>query len=98
MVVSEEHIEYLANLAHLGLTEKEKSKYAEQISSILDYFKKLEELDTNGVEPLAHVFDLKNVVREDKVKQIFSEEKVLAEVPEIEKKQIKVKSVLGRDT
>ena len=98
MSISEEHVEHLAKLAHIGLAEDEKKKYSEQISLILDYFKKLEELDTKGVEPLAHVFDLKNVTRDDKVKQIFSQEKVLAEAPELEKKQVKVKAVLGRET
>jgi aspartyl-tRNA(Asn)/glutamyl-tRNA(Gln) amidotransferase subunit C len=95
MVISQDHIEHLAKLARLGITEAEKKKYAKQISSILDYFEQLKEIDTKNVAPMAHVFGLKNVVQEDKVKQSFSQEKVLAEAPEIEKKQIKVKKVLS---
>ena len=95
MVISQDHIEHLAKLARLGITEAEKKKYAKQISSILDYFEQLKEIDTKNVAPMAHVFGLKNVVQEDKVKQTFSQEKVLSEAPEIEKKQIKVKKVLS---
>lgn len=95
MTISQDKIEHLANLARLGVTEAEIKKFTKQISSILDYFEQLKELDTKNVAPLAHVFDLQNVVREDKVKQIFSQEKVLAEAPAIEKKQIKVKKVLS---
>lgn len=95
MVISQDHIEHLAKLARLGITEAEKKKYAKQISSILDYFEQLKEIDTKNVAPMAHVFGLKNVVQEDKVKQPFSQAKVLAEAPELEKKQIKVKKVLS---
>jgi len=78
----------------LDRTLIEKIKYAKQISSILDYFKQLDEVDTEGVAEMEHISDLKNVTREDKVKQIFEEEKTLAEAPEIEKRQIKVKPVM----
>ena len=98
MIIDKEQIEHLANLARLGISETEKQKYAEQISSILDYFTQLKELDTTDVEPLAHVFDLKNITQEDQVKKVFSEDAVLAEAPKLEKKQVKVKSVLGKKT
>lgn len=93
MAIPQEQIEHLARLARLDITEAEKKKYALQISLILDYFKKLKELKTENVEPLTHVVDLKNVTREDKVKKIFSADKTLAEAPELEKRQIKVRNV-----
>lgn len=94
MEISRDKIEHLANLARLGVTDKEAKKYADQISSILEYFEQLKAIDTSKVAPMAHVFDLQSVTRDDKVKQAFSQDKVLAEAPEIEKKQIKVKKVL----
>jgi len=94
MAIEKDHIEHLADLARLGITEAEKKKYAEQISSILDYCKQLEEINTQDVEPLSHVHDLEDVLREDKVQQTFSQEKVLAEAPALEKNQIKVHKVL----
>ena len=96
MAISKEYIEHLANLARLDITEKEKGKYAEQISSILNYFEQLKELDTKNVEPLSHVFDLRDIVREDVVSQPISVDNVLAEAPELEKRQIKVRAVFGK--
>ncbi|MFH0779755.1 MAG: Asp-tRNA(Asn)/Glu-tRNA(Gln) amidotransferase subunit GatC [Parcubacteria group bacterium] len=93
MAIPQEQIEHLARLARLEITAEEKKKYSKQISLILDYFKKLRELKTDNVEPLTHVVDLKNVTREDKAKKIFSADKALAEAPELEKRQIKVKNV-----
>ncbi|MEK7159378.1 MAG: Asp-tRNA(Asn)/Glu-tRNA(Gln) amidotransferase subunit GatC [Patescibacteria group bacterium] len=93
MIITKEHLEHLARLARFEVPEDEKEKYAEQISAILDYFKKLNELDTTGVEPLTHVFDLKNVTRPDVARKDFSADKVLAEAPALEKRQIKVDKV-----
>lgn len=96
MAISKEHIEHLAALARLDITEKEKETYAEQISAVLDYFEQLKELDTKNVEPLCHVFDLLNITREDKTRLIFSADRVLAEAPELEKNQIKVAPALAK--
>lgn len=96
MALQIDHIEHLAKLAKLGITEAEKKKYAEQISSILDYFQQLKELDTSKAEPLAQIGNLSNVLRDDEAKTPFDAEKTLAEAPEIEKKQVKVKPVLNK--
>ena len=93
MVISKVQLEHLARLARFDIKEEEKEKYAEQVSAILDYFKELNELDTEGVEPLAHIFDLDNVTRADEVKENFSADTVLAEAPALERKQIKVAGV-----
>jgi len=94
MKLDKAQIEHLANLAKLDITEAEKELYAEQLSAILEYVEKLNELDTQDVEPLAQVSGAIDVLRPDLVKQCFSQEKVLAEVPDLEKRQIKVRKVL----
>jgi len=94
MKLDKAQIEHLANLAKLDITEAEKELYAEQLSAILEYVEKLNELDTQDVDPLAQVSGAIDVLRPDLVKQCFSQEKVLAEVPDLEKRQIKVRKVL----
>jgi len=89
-------IEHLAHLARLGITQEEKKKFSQQISAILEYFIQLEQLETQGVAPLAQVFDSGNVTREDKAKILFSRDSALSEAPEMEKNQIKVKLVLDK--
>lgn len=94
MKLDKEQIEHLASLAKLDISEGEKQRYAEQLSSVLEYVDKLNEVDTSTVEPLAQVGGAVDVVRPDVVKQYFSQDKVLAEVPELEKRHIKVSKVL----
>ena len=74
-------VEHVANLARLEFSEEEKKKLAEQLGEILDYIEKLNELDTEGVEPTSHVIPVKNVVRQDVVKPSLSREEALANAP-----------------
>ncbi len=63
---SEETLEHISKLALLDLSEEEKKKLANQLGDILDYFKKLNDLDTSNVKPMTHPIEgLKNVFRED---------------------------------
>ena len=54
--ISDETIEYVGILAKLELNEEEKEQAKKDMESMLDYIDKLNELDTEGVEPLSHVF------------------------------------------
>jgi aspartyl-tRNA(Asn)/glutamyl-tRNA(Gln) amidotransferase subunit C len=65
MVITKEEIEHIAVLARLSLSEDEKALFGIQLSSVLNYMKKLNELDTSNVEPTSHVLSLSNVMRED---------------------------------
>ena len=58
---------HVANLAKLDLTDKEIEKFLPQLSSILDFVSKLNEVDTDDVEPTAQTTGLINVLREDEV-------------------------------
>ena len=58
-------IEYVAKLARLKLTDVEKVKFTKQMETIIEHIEKLNELDTQNVEPTAHVMVLNNVFRED---------------------------------
>ncbi|MDI6890254.1 MAG: Asp-tRNA(Asn)/Glu-tRNA(Gln) amidotransferase subunit GatC [Thermodesulfovibrionales bacterium] len=65
MRISKEEIEHIASLARLYLSEEEKELFGSQLSSILDYMEKLNELDTKDIEPTSHVLPLSNVMRDD---------------------------------
>ena len=62
-------MEYLEILSQISLTEEEKQETAGELKKILAYMEKLEELDTDGVEPMSHVFPVQNVFREDIVER-----------------------------
>jgi aspartyl-tRNA(Asn)/glutamyl-tRNA(Gln) amidotransferase subunit C len=77
-IISKEEIEHIARLALIDLSEEEKETFSKQLNNILDYFQKLNELDTTNVEPTRHVIDgLKNVFREDIPRKSLSQEEAL---------------------
>jgi len=65
MKITREEIEHIALLARLSLSEEEKDLFGSQLSSILGYMEKLDELDTKNIEPTSHVLPLRNVMRDD---------------------------------
>lgn len=65
MQIKKEEIEHIAVLARLRLSEEEKELFVSQLSSILGYMEKLNELDTKDIEPTSHVLSLNNVMRDD---------------------------------
>ncbi len=81
-IISDETIEYVGILAKLELTDEEKEQAKTDMGSMLDYIDKLGELDTQGVEPMSHVFPVNNVFREDVVTNGDEREAILKNAPE----------------
>ena len=80
-IISDETIEYVGILAKLDLSPEEKEAAKKDMSRMLDYIDMLNELDTEGVEPMSHVFPVKNVLREDEVKPSTPREALLRNAP-----------------
>ncbi|MCM1127970.1 MAG: Asp-tRNA(Asn)/Glu-tRNA(Gln) amidotransferase subunit GatC [Lachnospiraceae bacterium] len=80
-IISDETIEYVGILAKLELSPEEKEQAKKDMGSMLDYIDKLGELDTEGVEPMSHVFPVNNVFREDAVTNGDDREEILANAP-----------------
>lgn len=75
------NLNYVANLARISITPEEQAVIGPQLGNILDYIKKLEEVDVTGVEPTAHAVPLVNVMRADEVRPSLSHEEVLRNAP-----------------
>ena len=82
MKISSREVEYVANLARLEITEKEKDKFTAQLNDILLYIDKLNELDTNGVEPMSHAISVTNAFRDDQVMDSIGTQQTLANAPD----------------
>ena len=80
--VDDAAIEYVGILAKLELSREEREAAKRDMSRMLDYVDKLNELDTEGVEPMSHLFPVHNVFREDEVINADSREQILANAPE----------------
>ncbi len=81
-IISDETIDYVGILAKLDLSPEEKEQAKSDMAEMLDYIDKLNDLDTDGVEPKSHVFPVKNVFREDVVTNGDESEAILANAPE----------------
>ncbi len=82
MQITDETIEYVGILAKLELSGEEKEQAKKDMSNMLSYVGKLNELDTEGVEPMSHAFSVHNVFREDVVTNGDDREQMLANAPE----------------
>ena len=94
-VISDETIEYVSILAKLELNEEEKERAKRDMGEMLDYIDKLNELDTEGVEPMSHVFPIDNVFREDAVTNGDGSGDTLSNAPEQKDGGFKVPKTIG---
>ncbi|MCD8084515.1 MAG: Asp-tRNA(Asn)/Glu-tRNA(Gln) amidotransferase subunit GatC [Clostridiales bacterium] len=81
-IISDETIEYVGILAKLELSDAEKEDAKRDMGRMLDYIDKLNELDTDGVEPMSHVFPVNNVFREDVVTNGDDRENIILNAPQ----------------
>jgi aspartyl-tRNA(Asn)/glutamyl-tRNA(Gln) amidotransferase subunit C len=94
IMLSKDEVKHIATLARIGITEKEMDKFSDDLSSILDWIKQLEEVDTAGVFPTEHITGMNDVAREDRVSAFAEREKIVELFPESKNGYDKVKSVL----
>ena len=92
--IDEQQVRHVAKLARLELSDEEVAQFSGQLSSILEYIEKLNELDTDSVEPLAHCLPVNNVFRDDKVTESLKTEDALANAPQSYEEYFKVPKVL----
>ena len=94
-MISKEEVKHIAELAHLKLAEEEVELLSEQLSDILDYINKLNELDTEDVVPTAYTIPMNNVLREDKVEPSMERDRVLSNAPDKDEQQFKVPRIIS---
>ena len=94
MKISNQEVQYVAQLARLNLDEATTEQYAGQISQILDYIDKLNEVDTTGVKPALAV-QIVNAFREDVVIPSLTVEEALANAPQSNGSEFIVPKVVG---
>lgn len=94
MSIDRKTVDNTALLARLALTEEERQRLEEQLSSILEHIAVLQEADTSRVPPTAQVLPLSNVLAEDQPRPCESPETMLANAPAREDNYIRVRAVL----
>ena len=92
--IDKAEVRKVAKLARLELSGVEVEEFASQLSAILDYVEKMNELDTTSVEPLAHCLPISNVFREDTARESLGTERTLANAPQRDGEFFKVPKIL----
>lgn len=87
-------VQHVANLARLALSPEEEERFQHQLSAVFEHFQKLSDLDTEHIPPTAQVIPLKNVMRPDAVEPSLPEHDVLANAPDREGDQFRVRAIL----
>ena len=87
-------VEEVAHLARLEFTEEGKADILNDMNRMLAFVDKLNEMDTNGVEPLIYMTDEKNVMREDESKNTLTQKEALKNAPKKDSDYFKVPKVI----
>jgi len=82
MALTKKDVEWVAHLSRLELPDATLEKMAEQLGEVLDYFDKLNELDTGDVSAMSHPGALKNVFREDEPRDSLPRDAALGNAPD----------------
>jgi len=80
--ISKDDVRYVAKLAELEIRQEEIEKMTSQLDKILDYVAEVSRVDTEGVTPVSHILDIKNVLREDVPKESVAQETALENAPD----------------
>ena len=95
MGLTREDVEKIATLARLRITSEEAAELTSQLAQILTYIEQLNELNTDGVEPMAHAIEQVNVLADDTVRESFPREDMLRNAPVSDDECYRVPPVLG---
>jgi aspartyl-tRNA(Asn)/glutamyl-tRNA(Gln) amidotransferase subunit C len=94
MKLTREQVAHIAELARLSLTDQEVALYQEQLSAVLEYAERLQDLDTEAIPPTATVLPVRNVMRADESRPAMAREDILANAPETQDGCFRVQAVL----
>ena len=96
--VSQKEVEKIASLSRLSLSKEELSSHTEDMNNILDYMDLLNEVDTENVDELVNVHDMKSTLRDDTFDASLSKESVINNSPKSSKDYIQVPLVVKKES
>ncbi|MBI5722545.1 MAG: Asp-tRNA(Asn)/Glu-tRNA(Gln) amidotransferase subunit GatC [Planctomycetes bacterium] len=80
--IDNELVRHIAKLGRIELADEQVGTFGRQLSAILDYVGKLQELNTDGIEPMAHAVELRNVLADDSPGESLKPDQALANAPQ----------------
>ena len=95
MRLTQKEVEYVADLARIQVSEAEKEQLSHQLSSILTYMGELNQVDTEGISPLASVASQANVLREDEVRESVPQDSAIGNAPATQDGMFQVPKIIS---
>lgn len=95
--ITQEQVEYIANLARLNVTDEESKDLQGTLEGIINFCHQIDAVNTENVKPTNHVLDLQNVLREDQAVPGLTQEEALTNAKEVEAGQFKVPAVMNEE-
>ena len=96
MQITIQTIDKLANLSQLQFNDEEKVALQSDLEKMIGFIQQLEKVDTTGIEPLLHISDAVNVLREDELKGSITREEALLNAPSKDEQFFKVPKVIKK--
>lgn len=81
MKITDEMIDHLAHLARLEFSGDEKTELKQDLEKMIEFVEKLKEANTTGIEPLMHITDAVNILRDDEIEKSITKEDALLNAP-----------------
>lgn len=97
MSLTIKEVEHIAELARLELSDTEKEQYRQQLSDILEYAARLQQVDTSAIPPTSSVLPPRSVLRSDVAEQSLNTNQILSNAPETKDNQFRVPPVLDQE-
>lgn len=95
--ITRDDVAHVARLARLELGDDELDTFTGQLAAVLDHARDIEELDLDHLEPTAHPYPLRNVLRSDDVTATLDRDEVFSSAPAVEDERFRVPPVLGEE-
>lgn len=93
--IDAELVRHIGKLSRIELTDAEVAAFVRQLGDVLEAFGKLQELDTENVEPMAHAVELQNVFGDDRPHASLTPDEALANAPDRVEDFFRVPKVIG---
>ena len=94
MLLSPEEVQKIAQLCRIDLTDAEVQKFQKELSQVLGYVEELNQVNTDGVEPISQVTGLQNVYREDRAEYSEIRDQLISQFPDRKDNYLKIKNIL----
>lgn len=92
-MITQKDVLHVAKLARLSLTDDEATQFTEQLGRVLGYMEQLNEVDTQGIEPMSHPIPVVNVMRDDEIVRDLDRQSLMANAPVTEGAFFKVPKI-----